>query len=156
MKKKPKATTSGKKPKGMRGGAFVSKKLLAFAQSIHKDEPASYILSRSGFRRVVRLAELAGKLKERQRTYPPGRRSALEPMVKLAMNFKHQLKACSGNEAALRKQFRTEIVGLTAKDYWVHVSSPAKSWKEMCGVSGWLVIDCFTLKTKALIRTSVS
>jgi hypothetical protein len=138
-----------KKPQPLSG----SQKLKALLNSHKKEEPIAHSFSKSGFKRVIRLAELAGKLKERQRTYPPDRRKDLEPLIKLAMNFDYQLSFCSGDEASLRKDYKSQIENLTAKDYWLYYRSSSQSWKMMCGRAGWYVIDYDNLKTKAFILT---
>jgi hypothetical protein len=122
----------------------------------NRNEAKTISFTKSGFARVVRLLELAGKLKERQRTYPPENRKNLEGLIERVSDLKFQLNACSGSEAPLRKDYGDRVENLDKKDYWVYYRSPSPTWRKMVGCAGWYVIDHQTLKTKAFIRTMVS
>ena len=122
----------------------------------NRDEAKTISFTKSGFARVVRLLELAGKLKERQRTYPPENRKNLEGLIERVSDLKFQLNACPGSEAPLRKDYGDRVENLDKKDYWIYFRSPSWTWGKMVGCAGWYVIDHQTLKTKAFIRTKVS
>jgi hypothetical protein len=103
--------------------------------------------------RVLRLAELVGRLKERQRTFQVDKRTSYNGMIKNILNLEFQLEACPCLESALRRRYGKQVEGLTTKDYWVFFRSPAESWCKMCGCEGWFVFDYEKLKTKAFIVT---
>ena len=103
--------------------------------------------------RVLRLAELVGRLKERQRTFQVDKRTSYNGMIKNILNLEFQLEACPCLESALRRRYGTQVEGLTTKDYWVFFRSPAETWRKMCGCEGWFVFDYEKLKTKAFIVT---
>jgi hypothetical protein len=122
----------------------------------NRNEAKTISFTKSGFARVVRLLELVGKLKERQRTYPPENRKNLEGLIERVSDLKFQLNACSGSETPLRKEYGDRVENLDKKDYWVYYRSPSPTWRKMVGCAGWYVIDHQTLKTKAFIKTVVS
>ena len=101
--------------------------------------------------RVLRLAELVGRLKERQRTFQVDKRTSYNGMIKNILNLEFQLEACPCLESALRRRYGKQVEGLTTKDYWVFFRSPAETWRKMCGCEGWFVFDYEKLKTKAFI-----
>jgi len=103
--------------------------------------------------RVLRLAELVGRLKERQRTFQVDKRTIYNGMIKNILNLEFQLEACPCLESALRRRYGKQVEGLTTKDYWVFFRSPAETWRKMCGCEGWFVFDYEKLKTKAFIVT---
>jgi len=103
--------------------------------------------------RVLRLAELVGRLKERQRTFQVDKRTSYNGMIKNILNLEFQLEACPCLESALRRRYGKQVEGLTTKDYWVFFRSPAETWRKMCGCEGWFVFDYEKLKTKAFIVT---
>jgi hypothetical protein len=103
--------------------------------------------------RVLRLAELVGRLKERQRTFQVDKRTSYNGMIKNILNLDFQLEACPCLESALRRRYGKQVEGLTTKDYWVFFRSPAETWRKMCGCEGWFVFDYEKLKTKAFIVT---
>jgi len=103
--------------------------------------------------RVLRLAELVGRLKERQRTFQVDKRTSYNGMIKNILNLEFQLEACPCLESALRRRYGNQVEGLTTKDYWVFFRSPAETWRKMCGCEGWFVFDYEKLKTKAFIVT---
>jgi len=103
--------------------------------------------------RVLRLAELVGRLKERQRTFQVDKRTSYNAMIKNILNLEFQLEACPCLESALRRRYGKQVEGLTTKDYWVFFRSPAETWRKMCGCEGWFVFDYEKLKTKAFIVT---
>jgi hypothetical protein len=103
--------------------------------------------------RVLRLAELVGRLKERQRTFQVDKRRSYNGMIKNILNLEFQLEACPCLESALRRRYGKQVEGLTTKDYWVFFRSPAETWRKMCGCEGWFVFDYEKLKTKAFIVT---
>jgi len=103
--------------------------------------------------RVLRLAELVGRLKERQRTFQVDKRTSYNGMIKNILNLEFQLEACPSLESALRRRYGKQVEGLTTKDYWVFFRSPAETWRKMCGCEGWFVFDYEKLKTKAFIVT---
>jgi len=103
--------------------------------------------------RVLRLAELVGRLKERQRTFQVDKRTSYNGMIKNILNLEFQLRACPCLESALRRRYGKQVEGLTTKDYWVFFRSPAETWRKMCGCEGWFVFDYEKLKTKAFIVT---
>jgi len=103
--------------------------------------------------RVLRLAELVGRLKERQRTFQVDKRTSYNGMIKSILNLEFQLEACPCLESALRRRYGKQVEGLTTKDYWVFFRSPAETWRKMCGCEGWFVFDYEKLKTKAFIVT---
>jgi len=143
--KKPKALPPLKKP--------ITTKKPTRIRRVEKPQPISVSFTKREFSRVVRLAELAGKLKERQRSYLPDQKDKLGGLIELALDFESQLRACPGSEAPLRKAYGERVEGLAKQDYWIFFRSPAASWKAMCGNAGWLVIDYQTLKTKAYVVT---
>jgi hypothetical protein len=103
--------------------------------------------------RILRLAELVGRLKERQRTFQVDKRTSYNGMIKNILNLEFQLEACPCLESALRRRYGKQVEGLTTKDYWVFFRSPAETWRKMCGCEGWFVFDYEKLKTKAFIVT---
>jgi len=103
--------------------------------------------------RVLRLADLVGRLKERQRTFQVDKRTSYNGMIKNILNLEFQLEACPCLESALRRRYGKQVEGLTTKDYWVFFRSPAETWRKMCGCEGWFVFDYEKLKTKAFIVT---
>jgi hypothetical protein len=103
--------------------------------------------------RILRLAELVGRLKERQRTFQVDKRTSYNGMIKNILNLDFQLEACPCLESALRRRYGKQVEGLTTKDYWVFFRSPAETWRKMCGCEGWFVFDYEKLKTKAFIVT---
>ena len=103
--------------------------------------------------RVLRLAELVGRLKERQRTIQVDKRTSYNGIIKNILNLEFQLEACPCLESALRRRYGKQVEGLTTKDYWVFFRSPAETWRKMCGCEGWFVFDYEKLKTKAFIVT---
>ena len=103
--------------------------------------------------RVLRLAELAGRLKERQRTYHVEKRTSLTGMIKNILDLESQLSACPCAESALRRRYGKQVEDLTTKDYWVFFRSPPETWRWLCGREGWFVFDYEKLKTKAFIVT---
>jgi hypothetical protein len=103
--------------------------------------------------RVLRLAELGGRLKERQRTFQVDKRTSYNGMIKNILNLEFQLEACPCLESALRRRYGKQVEGLTTKDYWIFFRSPAETWRKMCGCEGWFVFDYEKLKTKAFIVT---
>jgi hypothetical protein len=103
--------------------------------------------------RVLRLAELVGRLKERQRTFQVDKRTSYNGMIKNILNLEFQLEACPCLESALRRRYGKQVERLTTKDYWVFFRSPAETWRKMCGCEGWFVFDYEKLKTKAFIVT---
>ena len=103
--------------------------------------------------RVLRLAELVGRLKERQRTFQVDKRTSYNGMIKNILNLEFQLEACPCLESALRRRYGKQVEGLTTKDYWVFFRSPAETWRTLCGREGWFVFDYEKLKTKAFIVT---
>jgi hypothetical protein len=109
--------------------------------------------TKSELTRVLRLAELAGRLKERQRTYQVEKRTSLNGMIRNALDLKLQLRACPCLESALRRRYGKQVEGLTTKDYWIFFRSSAETWRKMCGCEGWFVFDYEKLKTKAFIVT---
>jgi hypothetical protein len=150
----PKAKTP-KKPKPLKK-ASLPKRFAAFLHRVHKEEPPEHFFSKNAFKRVIRLAELAGRLKERQRSYPPDRRKDLEGLIELISDFDYQLKCCSGDETSLLRHYRSKVEGLKPKDYWVFFRSPPGTWKRLIGRAGWYVIDYENAKIKAFIVTSKS
>ena len=103
--------------------------------------------------RVLRLAELAGRLKERQRTYQVEKRTSLNGMIQNILDLESQLRACPCLESALRRRYGKQVEDLTTKDYWVFFRSPPETWRKLCGREGWFVFDYEKLKTKAFIVT---
>lgn len=103
--------------------------------------------------RVLRLAELVGRLKERQRTYQVERRTCFNGIIKNILDLEFQLDACPYLEASLRRRYGQKVEDLTAKDYWVFFSSPPETWRKLCGCEGWFVYDYDKLKIKAFIVT---
>jgi hypothetical protein len=104
--------------------------------------------------RVLRLSELVGRLKERQRTYQVEKRTSFNGIIKTILDLEFQLRACPCLESALRRRYGKQVEGLTAKDYWVFFCSPPETWRKLCGREGWLVFDYEKLNTKAFIVTS--
>lgn len=131
----------------------VRRKPRSLVPKWNRQQPVSYEFTKSGFARVVRLAELAGKLKERQRTYAPEHRKNLDALIKLVSDFKFQLLRCPGSETPLRKRYGHHVENLAKKDYWIYFRSPQWTWKNLCGRAGWYVIDGQNLKIKAFIKT---
>ena len=152
MPPKPKTT---KKPL-VKKAATMPKKLAAFLDKIHKEEPVEHSFSKNAFKRVMRLAELAGRLKERLRSYHPDHRKDLEGFIELITDYDYQLRCCSGDEASLLRHYRSKAEGLKPKDYWVHFRSSPESWKQLIGRAGWYVIDYENAKIKAFIVTSMN
>ena len=109
--------------------------------------------TKSELTRVLRLAELVGRLKERQRTFQVDKRTSYNGMIKNILNLEFQLEACPCLESALRRRYGKQVEGITTKDYWVFFRSPAETWRKMCGCEGWFVFDYEKLKTKAFIVT---
>ena len=103
--------------------------------------------------RVLRLAELAGRLKERQRTYQVEKRTSFNGIIKIILDLESQLSACPCAESALRRRYGKQVEDLTVKDYWVFFRSPPETWRKLCGREGWFVFDYEKLKTKAFIVT---
>lgn len=149
MPPKPKTP---KKPKPIKAPK-LPKRYAAFLHRVQKEEPPEHFFSKNAFKRLIRLAELAGRLKERQRSYPPDRRKDLEGLIKLVTDFDYQLRCCSGDETSLLRHYRSKAEGLKPKDYWVHYRSPAETWKKLVGRAGWYVIDYENAKIKAFITT---
>jgi hypothetical protein len=145
---KPKLRQSKKKS--------TSRPLFTCTSRGDKNEPVSISFTKRGFARVVRLAELAGKLKERQRTYLPEHRDKLDGLIELALDFESQLRACPGIETPLRKDYGDRVDGLTKQDYWIFFKSPASTWRQLCGRAGWYVIDYQTLRIKAFVKTMMN
>ncbi|MFM8715659.1 MAG: hypothetical protein ACKOF3_02585 [Spartobacteria bacterium] len=109
--------------------------------------------TKTGLTRVLRLAELAGRLKERQRTYQVEKRKSFNGIIKTILDLDFQLSACPCAESALRRRYGNQVEDLTAKDYWVFFRSPPETWRKLCGREGWFVFDYEKLKTKAFIVT---
>ncbi len=103
--------------------------------------------------RVLRLAELVGRLKERQRTYQVEKRTSFNGIIKTILDLEFQLRACPCLESALRTRYGKQVEDLTVKDYWVFFRSPPETWCNLCGCEGWFVFDYEKLKTKAFIVT---
>jgi hypothetical protein len=103
--------------------------------------------------RVLRLAELVGRLKERQRTFQVDKRTSYNGMIRNALDLELQLEACPCLESALRRRYGKQVEGLRTKDYWVFFRSPLETWRKLCGREGWFVFDYEKLKTKAFIVT---
>ena len=103
--------------------------------------------------RVLRLAELVGRLKERQRTFQVEKRRSFNGIIKTILDLEFQLSACPCAESALRRRYGKQVEDLTAKDYWIFFQSPPETWRKLCGREGWFVFDYEKLKTKAFIVT---
>ena len=114
---------------------------------------AGYSFTKREFTRALRLLELAGRLKERQRTFLVGDRKRFDTLIKRVLDLEFQLEAWSSLESELRRLYGKKVEGLTSKEYWVYFSSPPGTWKKMCGREGWYVFDYEKLKSKAFIVT---
>jgi len=99
------------------------------------------------------LAELAGRLKERQRTYQIEKRTSFNGIIKTILDLEFQLSASPCLESALRRRYGHKVENLSSKDYWVFFCSPPETWRKLCGCEGWFVFDYEKLKTKAFIVT---
>ena len=107
--------------------------------------------TKTEYNRVVRLLELVGRLKERQRTYQVEHRKKFEGLIKNILDIPKQLAACPSGEAGLKRKLGSRVPNLQAKDYWVFFKSPPESWQRHCGREGWFVIDHETLKSKEFV-----
>ena len=112
--------------------------------------------TKTEYNRVVRLLELVGRLKERQRTYQVEHRKKFEGLIKNILDIPKQLAACPSGEAVLKRKFGGSVPNLHSKDYWVYFKSPPESWERQCGREGWFVIDHETLKSKEFVITKIN
>ena len=112
--------------------------------------------TKTEYNRVVRLLELVGRLKERQRTYQVEHRKKFEGLIKNILDIPKQLAACPGGEAVLKRKLGGSVPNLHSKDYWVYFKSPPESWERQCGREGWLVIDHETLSSKEFVITKIN
>ncbi|MFM8758572.1 MAG: hypothetical protein ACKODS_03375 [Methylophilaceae bacterium] len=117
------------------------------------DTKVARAFTKTELTRVLRLAELVGRLKERQRTYQVDKRKSFNGIIKTILDLEFQLSACPCLESSLRRRYGNQVENLTAKDYWVFFRSPPETWRKMCGRQGWFVFDYEKLNTKAFIVT---